>query len=69
MYHLFVGDDYYPGAGVQDYVDAFEELADAEKFGKERVNESLYSSDWWSVLSEDEYGRLEEVASGRKERR
>lgn len=69
MYHLFAGSNYYPQAGVGDYVNAFEELEDAEKFGIEKVQQSFYSDDWWIVLTEDEYGRLEEVASGRKERR
>ena len=34
MYYVFAWDTYYPGGGLNDYVASYEDIDDAEAYGK-----------------------------------
>lgn len=60
-YHLFAGASYYPSGALGDYLDSYGSLDEAVDAGRLSVRRGHW--DWWSVVVQNEAGRLEEVAS------
>jgi hypothetical protein len=55
-YILFGGEDYYPGGGWTDYVDAFETADEAHALGKARFKEYQ-----WFHIADTHTGKIIEV--------
>lgn len=70
MYHLFAGAGYYPTQGLGDYQDSYETLEEATEEGEKAITPEpgiyKWTHDWYSVITQTEAGKLEEVASGYK---
>ena len=47
MYFLFAGCDYYPGGGVNDYVDSYRDLASAKTAGESILTNGC---DWAQIV-------------------
>lgn len=63
MFHVFVGDDYYPCSGLGDYEGSFKTEEKAIEYGKKRISDCF---GWMSVITEKD-GKLVEVYEANSE--
>lgn len=49
QYLLFAGYNYYPGGGMNDYIDEFDDLEDAKQRGANVSDSYGTEYDWWHI--------------------
>lgn len=62
LFHLFAGEQYYPGVGVSDYRGSYTNIDLAVDRGRHLVSEG--SCEWWVILGHRPDGSLKEVDRG-----
>jgi hypothetical protein len=60
MFHLFCGEDYYPGGGMTDYVGSYPTLAEAQN--ARRIHGRPYAVE---PRAQHEWGQIAELIDGK----